>query len=491
MTGVELFILLGYLALSLGVGFWAGRGNRSGQDLHLGGRSTPWIAALISLVATEVSAATLLGSPQAAFQGALFYIQMMLGSLIARYIVAFTFLPSYYDAQVVTVYEFLERRLGSTARRLTSALFVAGRLVADGARLFLAALTLTVLFSVELHWAATVLVVVTAAYTLHGGIRAVIWTDVLQGVVFVGGGLTILAQTLGSLRQQGATWEQLYGQLNEQGKLQVFQWGDWPSVLTDPYSFPAAFFGGLILTLATHGTDHDMAQRVLTCRSRADSIRSLLWSGWVSLAVGSLFLTVGLGLWLSAQNGLFTPEEGVSPILTYLKNNSSPALRGLFTAAILAAAMSTLSSAFAATSAALTNDLLPPTWHDTLAKNRLAMLLLAVLVWLLAMGTDAFQKANPDWDLLRLALSSLTLVYGALLAFFVTALFSRAAPSPSRCRWAAGAGVVTGVGLFFATPLAFQWLVPAGCLVSGAVLTWGVPRQEVPTKREGNGGPPL
>ncbi len=470
VTAIEWVLIAGYFAMTLGVGWLAGRGNRSGQDLHLGGRSTPWIAALISLVATEISAATLLGAPEVAFHGAFFYVQLMLGSLVARYLVAWYFLPAYYDAQVVTVYEFLERRLGSSARSVTAALFLTGRLVADGARLFLAALPLHTLFGIPILWAASLLIVVTTVYTLHGGIRAVIWTDVMQGLVFVGSGVAILVTLLVGLMQAGQNPMDLWTSLQDHGKVDILNGVGWRQALTDPFSLQAAFLGGIFLTLATHGTDHDLVQRVLTCRNRQDSVRSLLWSGWVALGVGILFLSLGSALWLASQNGLFVAEKGVSPILTYLKNYATPTMRALLTAAILAAAMSTLSSALSATSATLSNDLLPSRYTDTLAKNRAVTGLLALTVWVLTLATAAFKQANPELDLLRLALSSLTLVYGALLAFFMTALFGRARPSRGRIFLAASLGVVTGVGLFLASPLAFEWLIVAGLLVTGAVL---------------------
>lgn len=477
MPAIEATIIIAYFAVSLGVGWYAGRGNSTSEDLHLGGRSTPWIAALISLVATEISAATLLGTPEAAFNGALFYIQLMAGSLVARYIVAYLFLPAYYDAQVVTVYEYLERRLNPMARYLTAALFLIGRLIADGARLFLASLTLTELFGLSMWQASLILVVTTAAYTLHGGIKAVIWTDVIQGLIFAGGGLLILGQIVGGLLSDGHTAGALINQLQEGGKLDIIKIGTLEQALTDPFTFQAAFFGGIILTLATHGSDHDLVQRVLTCRNREDCIRSLLYSGWAALACGVMFLLVGSALWLGSQHGTFQAETHVSPILTYLKHYASPLIRAIFVAAILAAAMSTLSSAFSASTATLSNDLLPEGWRDTLAKNRFIMLLLCVVVWLLALGTDAFKQANPDVDLLKLALSSLTLVYGALLAFFVTALFTKNRPSSTRCVIGAVAGVITGVSLFFKSPLAFEWLVLAGLLVTGAILNVGTSRE--------------
>ncbi len=479
MSGIEWVLLLGYFAISLGVGWHAGRGNSSGDDFHLGGRSTPWLAALISLVATEISAATLLGAPEKGFEGSLFYVQLMLGSLVGRYIVAFYFVPAYYDAKVVTVYQFLETRLGPISRSLTSGLFLIGRLVADGARLYLAALTLQTLFGLTVLQAATGLVVITAAYTLHGGIKAVIWTDVLQGVVFAGSGALILAELLGGLFDIGLTPSTMLAELQAQNKLDIFNPGNLQQALTDPFSLPAAFLGGIVLTLATHGTDHDMIQRVLTCKDRKECAKSLLWSGWVSLSVGLVFLLVGTAFWLGSQHGLFQGEDNVSPLLTYLRRDASPAMRGILTAAILAAAMSTLSSAFAASTATLSNDLLPRTWTDTLAKNRLVMLALTFTVWSLTLGTDAYMRSNPGLDLLNLALSSLTLVYGALLAFFMTALFSPARPSRHRCLLAALAGVATGVSLFIDGRLAFEWLVVAGLIVSGAILNLGTAR-EVP-----------
>lgn len=477
MTGIEWALIAGYFAVILGVGYRAGRGNKTASDMHLGGRSTPWLAALISVVATEISAATLLGAPQSSFNGALFYVQLMLGSLVARYILAYLFIPAYYDANVVTVYEFLEGRLGPISRHLTSALFLTGRLVADAARLFMASLTLSTVFEWPLPAAVALILGSTAAYTLYGGIKAVIWTDVLQGLVFAGGGLLILGGLLHGLVQEGHSLGALWAELHVHNKLDLVNWVGWPGLLTDAYSFPAAFFGGMVLTLATHGTDHDMIQRVLTCRDRRDCSRSLLGSGWAAMAVGILFLLVGSVLWLASQHGMFTPVKGESPILTYLDSYATPVMRGILTAAILAASMGSLGSSLAASTATLTNDLLPRRLTDTLAKNRLAMLTLACLVGGLTMGTARVAALHPEWDLLTLALGSLTLVYGTLLAFFATALFSPARPARSRCILAAVAGVTTGVTLFARSSLAFEWRVVAGLMVAGAVLNLGAARE--------------
>jgi Na+/proline symporter len=163
-------------------------------------------------------------------------------------------------------------------------------------------------------------------------------------------------------------------------------------------------------------------------------------------------------------------------MLTYLQIYASPWLRGLMTAAILAAAMSSLGSSLAASTATLTNDLLPSRLSDTLAKNRLAMLGIAVTVWILTFATAEFKNRHPEIDLLKLALGSLTLVYGALLAFFITALFSQSRPSRERCILGAVVGVVTGIWLFLASPLAFEWRVVMGLGVTLAVLNLGSPR---------------
>jgi SSS family transporter len=472
ITGIEWAFIAGYFTLILGVGWQAGRGNKSGADMHLGGRQTPWLAALISVVATEISAATLLGAPQASYNGALFYLQLMLGSLVGRYVVAFFFVPAYYDARVVTVYEFLETRLGAISRQLTSALFLLGRMISDSARLYMAALTLSTIYEMNLRLAATLILCSTAVYVLHGGIRAVIWTDVLQGTVFAGGGLIILAGLLHGLLGEHSL-ASLLAELSAQGKLDVFKVVDLRHALTDDYSLQAAFFGGIVFTMATHGTDHDMIQRVLTCRNRSDCARSLLGSGWAAMAVGMLFMLVGSALWLGSQHGIFQAQAGTSPMLTYLDDYATPAMRGLMTAAILAAGMSSLGSSLAASTAALTNDLLPARWTDSLAKNRLAMAGIAAALWTLTMGTSTYMAHHPELDLLRLALGSMTLIYGALLAFFMTALFSRSRPGRVRCLLAAACGVCAGVGLFLSSPLAMEWRLLAGLLVTGAILNLG------------------
>lgn len=477
VSQIEWVIIAAYFAVILGVGYRAGRGNKTAKDMHLGGRSTPWLAALISVVATEISAATLLGAPQSSFNGALFYVQLMLGSLVARYILAYLFIPAYYDANVVTVYEFLEGRLGPISRHLTSAMFLMGRLVADAARLYMASLTLSTVFEWDLLSAVVLILGTTAAYTMYGGIRAVIWTDVLQGLVFGGGGGVILIGLVHQLAQAGNPLSILLGELLSHDKLKVVNWVGWPELLTDPYSFQTAFFGGLFLTLATHGTDHDMIQRVLTCKDRRDCSRSLLGSGWAAMAVGILFLLVGSALWLGSQHGMFQNVAGQSPILTYLDDYATPLMRGALTAAILAASMSSLGSSLAASTATLTNDLLPKSMVDTLAKNRVVMLMLALTVGTLTVGTAWVAKLHPEWDLLTLALGSLTLVYGTLLAFFMTALFSPARPGRVRCIVASVLGVATGVSLFALSPLAFEWRVVAGMLVAGTVLNLGTSRE--------------
>lgn len=473
MLAIESILIGIYFLFILTIGWWAGRDVKSGDDMHLGGRQTPWLAALISVVATEISAATLLGAPEAAFNGALLYVQLMLGSLVGRYIVAYFFVPAYYKAAVVTVYEFLERRLGAVSRKLTAILFLLNRMIADSVRLFMAAFTLEIIFSWSIEAAIALILCTTLLYVMRGGIKAVIWADVLQGSVFAGGGIVILLSLIWQLKQKGHSLGSLWTDLGLNGKLELVHFGSLQDTLTNPYSFVAAFVGGIVLTMATHGTDHDMIQRVLTCRSSQQGSRSLLGSGWVALGVGLLFLLVGSALWLSSLHGEFVAKSGTSPILTYLADYASPFTRGVMTAAILAAAMGSLGSSLAATTSTFANDLLPRGWSDSLRVTRLVMGCIACTVGGLGVATSYYHQAHPEVDLLQLALGALTLVSGTLLAFFVTALFCPARPGPGRCILAALAGVVTGVLLFLASDLAFEWRVVGGLGVTLGVLNIG------------------
>ncbi len=292
MKGPDWLVLAAYLASVVGLGVWFGRGQRNSQDFLLGGRSIPLWAALLSLVATEISAATFLGAPEKGYRRDITYLQFSIGTILARIFLAYFFISVFYRARVTTVYEFLRTRFGPWTNQVTAGLFLFGRLFADGSRLFIAAITVEVVTGWPIQLAIGVLAGVTVLYTTLGGIKAVVYTDVAQAVVLVGSGVALLVSLWNGLE---LSWGQAVGELQAAGKLRFFGGGNpW----TNPYHVVTAVVGGFFLTLATHGTDHDMVQRLLTCRTDQGSRRSMWLSGLVGLVVTVMFLAVGLLLYL-------------------------------------------------------------------------------------------------------------------------------------------------------------------------------------------------
>ncbi|MBT6143906.1 MAG: sodium:solute symporter, partial [Gemmatimonadetes bacterium] len=304
MTGIDWAVIAVYLAATIGMGAWLGRKQDDLEDYYLGGRNIPWWAALLSMVATEASAATFLGAPEQGLTRDLTYLQFSIGTVAARFVLASVFIAAFYRLRVFTVYGYLTTRFGVPTQGTTAAVFLLGRLFASGARLFIAAIAIEVATGLDMRSSIVLLGIVAVAYTLFGGIKAVVWTDVLQAIVLIGGGVIALVHLYGITPLSGG---EIWGFLSEHEKLRVFDL-DWRTVqgdlafLYNPYHILPAVIGGFFLTMATHGTDHDMVQRLLTCRDSADGQRSLWVSGFVSVVVTCLFLGVGLLLFVYLQH---------------------------------------------------------------------------------------------------------------------------------------------------------------------------------------------
>ncbi len=485
MSWLDWSVLVVYLCTIAGLGAWIGRGQKSREDFLLGARSIPWWAALLSLVATEISAATFLGAPEQGYLRNLTYLQFAVGTIAARFVLANYFIRAYYSAGVTTVYEFLGRRFGPLTHRTTAGLFLFGRLFADGSRLFIAAITIEVITGFPIEASILVLALVTILYTTAGGIKAVIWTDVLQAVVLVGAGLALLFSLFA---ETGVSLVQATTELMQAEKLVFFGTGsNW---VTDPYHAFTAMVGGFFLTMATHGTDHDMVQRLLTCRNNADSRRSMWMSGLVGVAVTCLFMGVGLMLFLylshlSSEAELAQVAEKLSQegknghfLLYYALAKLPPGVVGLMVAGVLAAAMSSLSSALNAMTASFVNDIYQsPTrmieHGQGLALSRRVSLVVGVAIAALALMVANFARNNPQMDLLSLALGVMTFFYGGLLGIFLVALFTRTRGSEQSNILAAFLSTLMVFLLAKFSSLAWPWFVVVGTGVSATISVLG------------------
>jgi SSS family transporter len=473
-SAIDYVVLLVYLAGITVFGMRFRKAQRSVRDYFVGARNTPWIVICLSIVATETSTLTLIGVPALAYGtfarpeqgGTLTYLQVLIGYITGRFVIARLFLPSYFRGELLTAYALLEQRFGAATRRAAAGLFLVLRALAEGVRVFAASLVLSAVLkssfpSVPNLWLWSIVLVglLTLVYTFEGGIAAVIWTDLIQFVIYVGGSV-LAAYELVHLMPGG--WTGFVDAARAAGKLQVwsFRWD-----LTVPFTFWAGVIGGTFLTNATHGTDQLLVQRLLTCRNLADSQKAIVTSGFIVLAQFVLFLGVGIMLFVYYQHvprPAITTNDEIFPafIVTTLPHGIS----GLVIAAIFAAAMSNLSGSLNSLASTTVLDFYSPLTRGTASDGALLSLsrwctavwgIVLILIAVLARGWGSVFTAG---------LTVASIVYGPMLgAFLLGVLTSRAN----------GSGVITGMAvataamlaIWWTTPLAWTWYVLVGTMI--------------------------
>src|SRR3989454_3939235 len=306
MTGfssVDYAVLLAYLVGITIFGTLFRRSQRTVKDYFLGGKNISWVVISLSIVATETSTLTLVGVPALAYStfarpeqgGNLTYLQVVFGYLIARIIISLLFIPAYFQGELLTAYELLKRRFGVQAKHFAASLFLVMRALAEGVRVFAASLVLAAVLSASVPglphlwlWSIVIVGVLTLVYTFEGGIAAVIWTDLVQLVIYIGGSL-LAAYMLVHLVPGG--WNAIVTDARAAGKLQAISFS---RDVTVPFTFWAGLIGGCFLTMASHGVDQLLVQRLLTCRNQRESRLALIMSGFVVFAQFVLFLTIGV-----------------------------------------------------------------------------------------------------------------------------------------------------------------------------------------------------
>ena len=458
LSSLDAIVLVAYLAGITAWGAWLGRGQKGGADYFLGGRSLPWGAVLLSVVATETSTLTFLSIPGVAYAGSLVFLQLTLGYVVGRVAVALVLLPAYYRGELSTAYALLEGRFGTATRRVASAIFMLTRLLADSVRLFATAIPLALITGWPYPASILVIAVLTVIYTYCGGIRAVVWVDSLQmGLYLLGAAIAIAviqAQVPGG-------WSAVLASAALAGKLQVleFSWS-----LSEPYTFLAGLVGGAVFTMASHGTDQIIVQRLLTCRNLRDSQKALVGSGFAVAGQFLLFLLVGIGLWSFYAGQTF---GGTDEIFARFIIEELPAgVTGLLIACVFAAAMSSLSSSVNALASSTAYDYWAPLVGASDDEERILKAgKVFTLAWgaLLALGATMFIPLSRLTSAVEVALGVAAVVYGGLLGAFALGVFVRGTSQ---------LGVIAGIGLGIAANIAIQglvawlWYVPIGAAIT-------------------------
>ncbi len=427
-TALDFVVLLVYLLGTTALGVWLGRGQKTARDYFVAGHRIPWWAILFSVVATETSALTFISIPGLAYATDLSFLQLAIGYILGRIVIAYTLLPRYYQGELVTAYSLLERRFGLTTRRFASVTFMTTRAFGDSVRLFATAIPIALILRSVVDdpdlvrpIAILMLGAFTLVYTYYGGMRAVVWTDVIQiGVYMVGG---IAAMYLIGRGVDGG-WSEILGGEATRGKLRVF---DFYGGFDRPHTLWAGLIGGAFLSMASHGADQLIVQRLLAAQHLRDARRALIWSGFAVFGQFAMFLLIGVGLFAFYEGQAFPVPDEIFP--RFIIEVMPPGLTGVVVAAILAAAMSTISSSLNSLSAATTHDIyLPLVKKDPDGADILRIGRLFTLLWALVLiGAAMAYPDEPGTPVVVIALSIASFTYGGLLGgFFLGILWPRA-----------------------------------------------------------------
>ncbi|MGE5802612.1 MAG: sodium:solute symporter [Gemmatimonadota bacterium] len=469
MRGLDVAVIVAYFAAVIVFGLLLAGRQRNASDYFLGHRGLPWWALMFSVVATETSALTVISVPGLAARGDLTFLQIAFGYLVGRIGVAYLLLPGYFEGTQDTAYQRLEHRFGPLARRVASGVFLFTRALADCVRIFATAIPLAIITHWSLPAGIIAIGVVTLVYTWVGGLRAVVWVDVIQlGVYLLGGIATLIVAT------QLAGGFEAFGHALETGKLRTV---DFSFSFHKTYTLWGGLIGGALLSAASHGTDHLIVQRLLAARNLKDAQRALIGSGLFIILQFALFLLVGTSLWLAGADDSVMRSDAIYP--TFIVTHLPPGIAGLAVGGILAAAMSSHASAVNSLASASTHDFYAPLTGRQDPERLLRVGRWLTLVWTVVLVAGAIAFGDQNTPVVQLALSIASLTYGALLGtYLLGGIWPRARQVDVIVALVVSIAVMSPIVLGAVIPhfpvhwfpgLAWPWYVPLGTAVTVAV----------------------
>ena len=459
LSPLDLAIVVAYLVGITLFGIRFRKGQQNIRDYFLGGRSAPWWALAFSIVATETSTLTIIGTPALAFAGNLGFLQLVFGYLVGRVLIAVLFIPHYFRGEFYTAYQLIEKRFGERMKAIAAATFLVTRALAEGVRIAAIALVVSVVFGTAERPAVFLVMLLTLVYTFEGGMKAVIWTDVAQLIIYFAGSLAAFVLLLHRIPGGWAEVTQVAAAAGH--KLQVF---DFAFSSSEKYTFWSGLLGGTFLTMASHGTDQTIVQRLLAARTERESKAALLASAVIVLVQFTLFLLVGVMLYVYSQHTpLLAPGEQTDRIFpTFVVREMPPGLAGLVTAAIFAVAMSNASGSLNSLAASSVVDFQHLRGKSADPKRFLQLSRRMTLVWGAVLLIFGMLKWGP---VLEAGLTVASLPFGSLLGLFLLGTLNpRATARGALVGMIAGLVTILAVVLF--TKVAFTWYVLVGTVAT-------------------------
>jgi solute:Na+ symporter, SSS family len=473
LTWLDYTVIAGYLLAITAFGSWFARFQKTTRDYFLNDRSVPWWAICFTIVATETSTLSFIGVPAQAFAGNMTFLQLALGYVVGRLLVSVLFIPAYFRGDLFTSYELLQRRFGPGVKNIAAVIFVVTRTLADGVRLFATALVIAVVTHVPVPLAIVLIGVAMIVYTTRGGVSAVIWTDVVQMFIYVAGALVVFWSLL---QQIDGGWAAVASTAEAAGKFRIL---DFAFDATRVYTFWSGLLGGVALTLATHGTDQYLVQRLLSAKSARAAASGLVLSGAIVFVQFALFLTIGAALYVFYQQtplprALVSNDE-ILPL--FVVTSLSHGAAGFIVAAIIAAALSPSINALAATTV---NDFyLKYVRPDADQETQMRVSKAATIFWGVAQIGVAL---GAQWirSVLDTGLAVLSLAAGPVLGAFLVGVLTSGVGSRAMIAGMTS-GVVVLTWVWWTAATAWTWYAFIGASVTFAcALAASVVLKDVP-----------
>jgi SSS family transporter len=466
-------VVLAVLGVMLALGYWKGKDEASTSDFFLGGRSVPVWAACLSFVATEISAMTIISVPATAYRENWQYLQFFIGSAAARVVIAFLFIPAFYKFECTTIYEFLLHRFGPATRTAASIFFFITRLLAAGVRLYVASKAVSILMGWSLAATIAFFTVIGMAYIAYGGIKAIVWTNVVQSVTFMVAGAAAVAY-LAWLVPGGLSEAWSVAAAGGRTKLLNLgpEWGAadyWTRFFGDANIVWLAALNGLFGSMAAFGTDHELMQRLLTLKTREQSQRTLIYTIGASLACTVIYLSVGTGLYVYYQlhSGQPLPAKLDDIFSHFMATAMPPGLRGLMLAAVL---LASIDSPLGSLSACFVTDIYRPLVAPGASdRHYLVVARVAVIGFGAVLGALAWMSQHAD-QMLWLAFQIVSITYGPLLGVFLLGLTTRRPADLANVAAMLPTSLLI-LGLLVASKqgwitLGWTWLLPMGTVIT-------------------------
>lgn len=452
----------------------------SSRDYFVSKNAMPTLAVAISVVATSQSAATFLGAPEYSYKGDFTFIGFYISAFISIMFVAFVLIPKFYAMKAITVYELLEIRYGESAKKQAGIMFLIGRVIASGARLYIGALAVSMILFNDiafLHVALSVVISLLGAlaYTYFGGIRSIILSDVIQAAIYIGAGIAVAIYLYTSLDSVD-----ILKALNEQNKLNFID-----TSLTGQFNLVALFSGWLLLNIAAFGLDQDMTQRVLSCKNTNEATKSLFISMVITILVVLLFLTIGAFLYLFyLEHRVEQSFEGqsITIFMYYILNEMPDGLKGLVTVGAVATTLSSTNSVLGAMASVAIEDIYKP-WRlkkshineaHFVNMSKYSVLFFAFVLFLMALLSYFWQRYS-SLSLINFALGVMAFSYTGLLGVYFSAIFTNRGNSQTTLYGLIGGFITVGAlqPYSFGLNIPFSYQIVIGTIVAFLIVQIG------------------